>query len=54
MVEILFKSHIINYNYLLNTKNIYNVIIFKSLFLPRVAEFIYIGDNKIVCLLLEL
>ena len=27
----------------------------KSLFLPRVAEFIYIeGDNKKVCLLLEL
>ena len=29
--------------------------IFKSLFLPRVAEFIYIdGDNKRVCLLLQL
>ena len=28
---------------------------FKSLFLPRVAEFIYIeGDNKRACLLLEL
>ena len=28
---------------------------FKSLFLPRVADFIYIeGDNKRVCLLLEL
>ena len=30
-------------------------MIFKSLFLPRVAEFIYLeGDNKKVCLLLEL
>ena len=30
-------------------------ILFKSLFLPRVAEFIYIeGDNKRVCLLLVL
>ena len=29
--------------------------IFKNLFLPRVAEFIYIeGDNKRVCHLLEL